>query len=195
MHPAVEGVLLENRGEFLRFLARRLGDMDKAEEVLQQFYLRVVSRGLELKRSESVVAWLYTVLRTTLVDHYRRETTRRHREADYAQMEILLNEGRDAELERTICACFEALLPTLKPNYADILQRVDLRGVPPRDVARDLGLTPNIVRVRLHRARQAMKRSLLLSCRTCAEHGCLDCDCKQSDEPGGRTEGAKPSMP
>jgi RNA polymerase sigma factor (sigma-70 family) len=180
LHPvqgAVEATLIENRRDFMRFLVRRTGDTDTAEDILQQFYLRAVGKGDALRKSESVVAWLYQLLRTTLVDHFRRETSRRRREADYAQMEILSAEGHDAELEGVICACFETLLPTLKAEYADILQRVDLRGATPGEVARDLGLAPNNVRVRLHRARQAMKHSLLLSCRACAEHSCLDCHC------------------
>jgi RNA polymerase sigma-70 factor (ECF subfamily) len=84
MHPAVEAALVESHREFLGFLVRRLGDRDTAEDVLQQFYLRVVSRGPELRQAESVAAWLYTVLRTTLVDHYRREAARRHRKAGSA---------------------------------------------------------------------------------------------------------------
>jgi RNA polymerase sigma-70 factor (ECF subfamily) len=34
--------------------------------------------------------------------------------------------------------------------------------------------------VRLHRARQALKRELERSCGTCATHGCLDCTCGAS---------------
>lgn len=195
MQGTVEAALIENHREFLRFLLRRLGNADTAEDVLQQFYLRAVGKGAGLRQSESVVAWLYRLLRTTLVDHYRRDSTRRQRDSDYAQMERLASEERDAELERTICACVEMLLPTLKVDYADILQRVDLRETTPREVARDLGVAPNTIRVRLHRARQAMKHSLLLSCRTCAEHGCLDCDCRRPDAPGGRVKNAAPSIP
>ena len=174
---AVETALIENHREFLGFLIRRVGDADTAEDILQQFYLRAINKGSGLRKNGSVVAWLYSLLRSTLVDHYRRETTRKRQETDYARMELLFNEGRDAELEQSICACFETLLPTLKADYAKILQRVDLQGISPREAAHDLGLDPNTVRVRLHRARQALKHSLLLSCRTCAEHGCLDCDC------------------
>ena len=185
---SVEAALVENHRDFLRFLVRRVGDADTAEDVLQQFCLRAVSRGSELRRSESAVAWLYRLLRTTLVDHYRSEAARRRREADYARMQGLSDEGRDAELQSTICTCLETLLPTLKAEYADILRRVDLQETPPREVARDLALTPNNMRVRLHRARQAIKESLLLSCRTCAEHSCLDCDCKPA---GGAEEAAR----
>ncbi len=191
---AVESALIENHREFLRFLVRRVGNADTAEDVLQQFYVLAIDKGSGLRKSESVVAWLYRLLRTTLADHFRREATRQRREADYAQVEILSNEERDAELEKSICMCFEQLLPALKSDYADILLRVDLRGNTPRDVARELGIEPNNVRVRLHRARQAMKHSLLLSCRTCAEHGCLDCNCGKPERSANPAENASPSL-
>src|SRR5262249_51962593 len=69
------------------------------------------------------------------------------------------------------------LLPTLKPEYVDILRRVELLGEPRQEVAAALGVSVNNVTVRLHRARQAIKRALLLSCTTCPEHGFLRCAC------------------
>lgn len=193
MHPAVEARLIENHDLFLRFLIRRLGDRDTAEDVLQQFYLRVVSRGSELRKAESVVAWLYTVLRTILVDHYRRETTRRSREADYAVMQTLAEESWDAEPEDGACACLHKVLPTLRPEYWDVLWRVDLCETPPRDVALDLGIAANNVRVRLHRARQALRQALFQRCGSCAEQGCRDCHCDASASPGRRAEQYQPS--
>ena len=188
MHPAVETMLLENRREFLRFLLRRLGDQDTAEEVLQLFYLRVMSRGSELKKAESVVTWLYTVLRTTLVDHYRRESARRTREADFALMQTLAEESLDAEPEGRVCGCLHKVLPTMRPEYSDVLRRVDLCETPPRKVAGDLGIAANNLRVRLHRARQALRRALLQRCGSCAEQGCRDCHCNRAALPPNSAE-------
>ncbi|HDZ72053.1 MAG TPA: hypothetical protein ENH55_04570, partial [Aurantimonas coralicida] len=70
--PVVAAALTDHRGEFLRYLLRRVGDRDTAEDVLQNFCLRVVSSNVDLRKSESVIAWLYTVLRSALTDHYRR---------------------------------------------------------------------------------------------------------------------------
>jgi len=177
MHPSVEVVLVANHKAFLQFLVKRLSDTDTAEDVLQQFYLRVVSRGAELRELKSVVAWLYTVLRTTLIDHYRREASRRNQESAYAQMETLTEERWDESPRDGDHVCLHEVLPTLRPEYSDVLRRVDLDEAPPRKVALDLGIAANTVRVRLHRARQALKRALLQRCGNCAERGCLDCDC------------------
>ena len=70
-----------------------------------------------------------------------------------------------------------SLLPTLKPEYAAMIERVDLKEQPLSGVAEALGITANNAAVRLHRARIALKRQLERSCGTCATHGCLDCRC------------------
>ena len=194
MHPAVEAKLIENHREFLRFLGRRLGNADTAEEVLQQFYLRVVSKGSELRETESVLSWLYAVLRTTLIDHYRKEAARRRRESEYAAMQASASEAWDHEPEETDYVCLYKVLPTLKPEYSDVLRRVDLRGAPPRRVAEDLGIGANNVRVRLHRARQALKAALIRRCGSCAERGCRDCDRDNAIRPPGPLEQHPPIL-
>ena len=46
-----------------------------------------------------------------------------------------------------------------------------------KDDAKEKDLTPNNASVRRFRSREALRRQLERSCGTCAEHGCLDCDC------------------
>jgi len=66
---------------------------------------------------------------------------------------------------------------TLKPDYADLIWRAYLMGQTRAQISRELGLSPNTVAVRVHRARQALRRRLLESCITCPVHGFMDCDC------------------
>lgn len=173
--PVVDAALTANHREFRHFLIRRLGNIDDAEDVLQQFYLRALSSAGSLRKGESVVAWLYRLLHSALTDYTRREALRRPREAAYAQHVTFTCEA--PELHAAVCTCLYTLLPTLQPAYADLLWRVDLLGEPRRQVATDLGLTVNNLTVRLYRARQSLKRALLLSCQTCPEHGFLQCEC------------------
>jgi RNA polymerase sigma-70 factor (ECF subfamily) len=173
---AVTRALVENHRRFLAFLQRRVGSQAVAEELLQAAYVRTLERGGELREGESAVAWFYRLLRNALIDHYRRQAAEgraMEREAREAT-----EEGPDPELRETVCACMGQLLPTLKPEYSELLRQVDLeeRSVP--EVAAEAGITPNNAGVRLHRARQALKRQLERSCGTCASHGCLDCSCQ-----------------
>lgn len=181
MDRVIEAALTENHRAFRRFLIRRLGDESAAEDVFQSFCLRVVNRGAELRQSESVIAWLYSVLRSVLMDHYRSEAARQRREASYAQEQALLGNDRDdLGLEESFCNCFSGLLPALRPDYAEVLRRIDLSGDPREKVAADLGITPTNVRVRLHRARQALRKALDSYCGSCCEQGFRDCDCERA---------------
>ncbi len=195
MSPVIEAALTNNHRAFLQFLVRRLGDQSAAEDVLQSFCLRVVRKGAELRDSESVIAWLYSVLRSVLMDHYRSEGARQRREANYAQEQALFGNDRDdLELRESVCDCFRGLLPALRPDYAEVLRRVDLSGDPREKVAADLGITPANVRVRLHRARQALRTALDSCCGSCCEHGFRDCDCQSTRGRADLTPGHEATL-
>jgi RNA polymerase sigma factor (sigma-70 family) len=186
MDPAVEAALTQNNRAFLQFLLRRLGDPDDAKDVFQNFCLRVVNASDTVRQTDSMVAWLYSVLRSTLTDHYRSEGARRRREAHYAREQIVLSDDPvaiDKELEEAICGCFYGLLPALRSEYAEILRRIDLVGEPRKKVASDLGVSVANVRVRLHRARQALRKSLGGSCGSCCRHGFRECNCASTGPP------------
>lgn len=185
LSPAVVESLVGNHRRFLSFLERRVSSRAQAEEILQSAYVRTLEKGGELEDGEGAVAWFYRLLRNALVDHYRRQGAEgRALEREAREASEL---GPDPELTQTVCACIHDLLPALKPEYAEMVRQVDLegRGVP--EVAWEAGITANNAGVRLHRARQALKKQLERSCGTCAAHGCLDCTC---GKPGG---GCKPS--
>lgn len=183
---AVTTALTENRNEFLRFLVRRLGDRDTAEDVLQSFCLRVVASGGSLRKSESVIAYLYAVLRSVLTDHYRREAARRRREGSYVREQIALGDNPDeVDLDESPCECFRKLLGAMRPDYAEILRRVDLSDEPREKAAANLGITQGNARVRLHRARQALRQAVRDCCGSCCEDGFRSCICGDRHHKAG----------
>ena len=173
MSERVERLVTSHR-EFLAFLEKRLGNRAAAEDVLQAAYVRALEKAGTIRDEESAVAWFYRLLRNALVDRARRPSERSATLADGPEPIA------PDELRAEVCACMRRLLPSLKPEYADILRRVDLEERPLGEVARELGITPNNAGVRLHRARLALRAELEQSCRTCATHGCLDCTCSET---------------
>jgi len=173
--PDVVARLVRHHREFLAFLESRVRDRALAEDILQAAFVKALERGGAIRDGESAIAWFYRLLRNALVDHWRR-TGREAKVLDRGASEAD-GVSEDPELHAAVCSCFEGLLPTLKPEYAELLRRVDLQGAAVSAVAAELGITANNASVRLHRARQALRRSLEASCGTCATHGCLDCEC------------------
>jgi RNA polymerase sigma-70 factor (ECF subfamily) len=79
------------------------------------------------------------------------------------------------------------LVPTLKPEYAEAIRRVDIDGGTVASLAAAASITPNTAAVRLHRAHQALRKQVALSCGTCATHGCPDCSCQRRAGRASRT--------
>jgi RNA polymerase sigma factor (sigma-70 family) len=178
--PDVLRLLLDNHARFLGFLERRVGSRDEAEDILQEAFVRSIGRTDSLRSAESATSWFYRVLRNALVDRHRREGTRARALLELAAETEEEAVGADEELEAVACACIAALVDTLKPEYGTALRRVDLDGLSVRRFAEEAGITPGNAGVRLHRAREALRRQVARSCGTCLSHGCLDCSCHPS---------------
>jgi RNA polymerase sigma-70 factor (ECF subfamily) len=164
--------LLAARAEFAAFVEARVPSRALAQEILQSAYVRAFERGGALRDEASAVAWFYRVLRNALTDYYRSRASERR------ALDAVEREPRAApEPPATICGCMHGVLPALKPEYTEILRRVELEQQPLTAAAEALAITPGNAAVRLHRARQALKRGLEQRCGSCAGAGCLDCQC------------------
>jgi RNA polymerase sigma factor (sigma-70 family) len=167
--------LVDNHRTFLRFLERRVGNRDTAEDLLQDAFGRAIEHLDELRENESIVAWFYRVLRNAVIDHYRRSDAAHRAAAAFArdfEEAVPPHDVHDA-----ICACISDLARTLKPEYAEALRQIDVEGVPVKEFAERSGISAGNAGVRVFRAREALRRQVVASCGTCAEHGCVDCRC------------------
>ncbi|MBS2012495.1 MAG: sigma-70 family RNA polymerase sigma factor [Deltaproteobacteria bacterium] len=172
----VKRVLVENHREFLRFLERRLGRRDLAEDILQEAFARGLEKLPSLRDGEAAVPWFYRTLRNATVDYYRRTKSADRALALFAE-EIEKAEEPVETVHAEVCKCVTRLADTLKPEYADALRRIEVDGMSVSDFADAQGISKNNAAVRVFRAREALRRQVAVSCGTCAEHGCLDCTC------------------
>lgn len=179
--PDVLRRLVDRQSEFIRFLSMRVGSNAAAEDILQLGFQRAVENQRDLETHENVVAWFYTVLRNLLIDYHRSNTAsdRKH-DAFFVELQSSGSHEafQDSELGRAICACMAELIETLPKQYEDVLRQVDLEGGQLGDVATRIGTNKGALAVKLHRARQALKKRLEQMCGVCTQHGCLDCSCK-----------------
>jgi len=176
--PDALRVLLDNHSRFLAFLERRVGSREDAEDILQDAFARSLERAPPMEDTTSAITWFYRVLRNALTDHYRRQDSR-GRAIDRLAAETESTTEPDKELEAVVCACVMGLLETLKPEYGTALRRVELEGASVRSYAEEARITPGNAGVRLHRAREALRKQLVRCCGVCQEHGCFDCACRK----------------
>jgi RNA polymerase sigma factor (sigma-70 family) len=172
----VAEIFVANHRQFLSFLERRVGSRAVAEDILQEAFVRGMGTQLRADEQDSVIAWFYRTLRNAAVDYHRRhKTANKALDAFAAETDDELQP--DAEMHAAVCQCVKQLADTLKPAYADALNRIEVDGVSVKDYAAEAGISTSNAAVRVFRAREALRGQVARSCGTCAEHGCLDCTC------------------
>lgn len=176
LSPEAVNRLVGSHRQFLAFLERRVESRTAAEDILQSAFAKGLEHGGEVP-DEKIVAWFYRLLRNAVIDHYRR------RAASVRAMETYAHEFTDREtpapeMEQELCTCVLELFGNLKPEYAEALRMVDIEEGNLSRLAAGAGITPENAAVRIHRARKALRAQVMKACGTCAEHGCLNCTCK-----------------
>jgi len=173
--------LVENHRVFLRFLERRVGNRETAEDLLQEAFGRAITKIADLRDDESAMAWFYRLLRNAVIDHYR------HAAVSSGALERFAAELDEAvpapEVRGEICGCVARLATSLKPEYAEALRRVEIDGLSVKAYADEQRISASNAGVRVFRARAALRKQVVASCGTCAEHGCVDCTCGSRRRP------------
>ena len=176
MQTDVIAGLIPQRKLFLHFVQKHVDSPTTAEDILQSAYVRAIEQAPNLRSEESSFAWFYRILRNAVIDHYR------HRAAEDRALErwaqnLATETTPDPETEQIVCECIGEVLPTMKPSYSEILRDVDLAELSLEAFATKAGITPGNAAVRIHRARQALRKQLALVCGICAKHACVNCTC------------------
>jgi RNA polymerase sigma factor (sigma-70 family) len=179
--PAGEIVsaLVANHRQFLAFLERRVGSRAIAEDILQDAFVRGIDKVDSLRSGEAAVAWFYRLLRNAVIDHQRRRGVTERKLAAFRR-EVEGQSEPDADLRGAICRCVADLAGTLKPEYADALHAVEVDGIAVKEFAERAGISASNAGVRIFRAREALRKQVVRSCGTCADHGCVSCTCARS---------------
>lgn len=175
MPTADSSAILAHRDALLAYIRSRGVPEHDAADILQNALLNALHHAPDLRDDDRLAPWLYQIVRNAIADHFRQRGRERDRAATLAPDETAAEEAA----LNTLCACFRPLLAEMHAPYAEVIELVDLQGEPPAGAAARLGISRANLKVRLHRARRQLRELLEQTCRTCAEHGCLDCSCRQ----------------
>ena len=119
------------RAAILSFLRKQVVDDGVAQDLFQQSVLRAIEHQSSLRRREDAVAWFYSILRHALVDYLRKRAVEARGKKAYSQALIHSGHGKVPPVEAVadnLCCCASAILPSLRPNHAEFIRRIDLGG-------------------------------------------------------------------
>lgn len=139
-----------------QFVSRRAGrSRQLAEDITQETYLRAVVQWRNGRQPENPLAWLQTVARNLLLNHYRRRGPESLEASNLTGvLERAPVEGSDA----AAVVCWGLARLGRRPRR--LLEAFYIEGQSTRTIAADLGVSERAVEGRLRRARQGLKNRL-----------------------------------
>ena len=140
----------------------RLWSRERAQEIMQETFMKTweyLARGKDI---ENVQAFLYRTANNLIVDEVRRG------KPPPQSLETLEEEGRAPSREHVVHDVAQklegeraaAILAKLPPEQRDVLVLRYIDEFEPQEIAELLGVRPNVISVRIHRALKEL-RSLL----------------------------------
>ncbi|BBZ53685.1 RNA polymerase subunit sigma-24 [Mycolicibacterium phocaicum] len=161
LSPAdIAGVFRREYGRAVAVLVRRFGDIDLAEEAVQDAFTKAVERWSQAGPPPSPAGWIITTAAHTIVDRFRRESVRGERHAQAALLypvadDEQLEEGpvHDDRLRLIFTCCHPAL--ALEARVALTLRL--LGGLSTKEIARAFLISEATVAQRLVRAKRKIR--------------------------------------
>jgi RNA polymerase sigma-70 factor (ECF subfamily) len=148
------------------FLVCRSGDPTRAEDLLQQTFLRIHAARGSYVRGSDAVPWAFAIARRLLVDYRRRtkhEILFASAEDEAAALDARLERFSVPDLVVEAGAMADraaAAYATMPEAHRAAYTLVRLGGLDVREAAARLGTTRNAVKLRTHRAYEALRAAL-----------------------------------
>lgn len=148
------------------FLYRRLRDPSLAEDVLQQTFLQIHGARSRFAPGSEVMPWAFAIARRLLIDGFRKPRL----EVDDAVVADSLSAGPCASPpalvdQRRLMSRVGEALEQIAPTHRIAFELVKLDGMAAPEAAKVLGTTAMGVRLRVHRALEALRDALDLEVR------------------------------
>ncbi len=162
-----------------RYLSRLVGEHE-AEDLTQEVFVKV-SQGLKSFRGNSHLStWIYRIATNVALDRLRSQSFHRMTQKNYSNDLIIEGEigiedkdmltGENSSsveqnlIRKEMNECIRNFIEKLPENYRMVLVLSELEGFKNQEISEILGLNLDIIKIRLHRAREKLKKELETHC-------------------------------
>ncbi len=139
-----------------RFFAVHTGDRRHAEDLSQEFWLRIHKARHTYRPGEPLLPWLYAIARHVKVDAYRRRRSERFEEP----MDSLPEPAARRPETNTRLPDMHRLLAQLPGSQREVVALLKISGLSVEEVARATSSSVGAVKQKAHRAYQKLRALL-----------------------------------
>lgn len=158
---SLERLLARVRSSVRTWAQKFTGDSDTAEDVTQEVLIGLERRVRKFDGASGFSTWLYAVTRNVALSSRRRD----QRRLALVERRVRAGDSTVESANQTDASALAALalryFDALPKRQRQIFELVDVRGMSPAEVARQLGMEQVTVRGHLFKARRAIRTKML----------------------------------
>jgi RNA polymerase sigma factor (sigma-70 family) len=164
---SIEQTFRKRRSGFLAWARQRTPDLETAEDVVQEAFLKAVSRVDVFLFVEDLAAWVFTVMRNLIADHWRADSVRR-RNIDSSLTGDLFEEvvagvgidPQDTLVRDELQEALRVAVESLPKDQREVLEAQAIDGTTFRELSGKTGVSINTLMARKRRAIQKLTAAL-----------------------------------
>ncbi|AMC33499.1 RNA polymerase sigma factor [Janthinobacterium sp. B9-8] len=140
------------------FISRSIGCRDKAQDVVQEAYARVLASD---HKDSALGALLYTTAKNIVIDQYRQNKSRQY--DNYEQLELAASRADEPEQRaagRQSMNHLLELIDTLPPRSKEAFVLYKFDGLSHAEIAKQMGISINMVEKHIINAMVSCKKGM-----------------------------------
>jgi len=151
-----------HKSSLSRFALSFTRNEDDANDLVQDTFVKALRYSSLYKEGTNLKAWLYTIMRNTFINDYRKMVLRNKvvdTTTDLVSDQLLIsastNQGADSLVQEDINKAFDNLSPAYSVPFLRFFE-----GFKYQEIAEELDMPLGTVKTRIHIARKLLQRSL-----------------------------------
>jgi RNA polymerase sigma-70 factor, ECF subfamily len=186
-----EDIFSRYHDRIYRYILRLVHQPDEAEDLTQETFLRVHGELSSLRDQNALTSWLYRIATHICYDRFRQSSyhieSQSLEDNQGEQSDTLEGQIEDLDApkldqvidQHEMSTCVQAYISRLSDDHRIAILLHDLHGMTCPEIAQRLGCSLELVKIRLHRARQKLKAVLSAVCDfSIDQQGILVCESK-----------------
>jgi RNA polymerase sigma-70 factor (ECF subfamily) len=171
---AFEVLLERHRRPIFNFILRYVGARDRAEDLMQETFLRVIKGVASYQRQAKFTTWLYTIARNLCFDHSRRQKHRKAASLDAPMggsddgnertlLDVVAGDelGADRQaISRQLHVTLHRAIASLPDEQREVFLLREFQDLPFKDIGEIVGVPENTVKSRMRYALEKLRLEL-----------------------------------
>ncbi|HCL02713.1 MAG TPA: RNA polymerase sigma factor SigZ [Lachnoclostridium phytofermentans] len=162
MIASIESIWEEFNKPLKSYIKKRINNYQDVEDILQIVFLKIYNNINNLRVSNNLQSWIYTITRNTIIDFYRPQNNDMHIEC--LPEDIYIEQQDEITVNKELAECLKTMIQYLPEKYKQAIIMIEFEKLSQKEIALQLGLSVSGAKSRVQRARLRLKEMVLDCC-------------------------------